>query len=481
MCPYQAALAPGITDAVYLGKLVERELHPPEAGPVDVDTPPAARRSSSCGHRSTRSPPASAGFLQRSANMRLVSGPGVPLLDELRTAAERHAPSGVQIAVAWVNEEGAALFLEAVSSHVERLRAIVGINNQGTTIEGLLRLLAASDELRVLYQHPMVTFHPKTYCFDNGAAGTLLVGSSNLTAGGLDTNFEASVVLTLTAALRQQWQTFWLSLETHDFAFAIDSPADVERLYKGGYVALESTTRARRRRMLRRKPTVLEGEDGDPFGLPTAGPQRRFRRMSPSIEVPFEVVEEPPDLTTDEETDFEFGEELATPPPPAEGAAPLVFVRTLTPNDVAKLHGHQTGTFEPDLGLAARDENPEFWGWPDSFSRVVRTLTRFERAEQVDVISRATGPAGITANLVIWFREERPGHPAEFRLSPRPISTVRVAVPDDFDDTSVLVVEKSNGSFVIRLVTSADPDYDAYASVISVVKPAHRYGYGRRP
>jgi hypothetical protein len=403
--------------------------------------------------------------------MRLVGGPQQPLLRELRQAADRHSDGRLQFAAAWVNDEGAALILESTAKILRR-EAIVGINNQGTTLEGLLRLLDGTERLHVLYQHPAMTFHPKAYCFDDASLGTLIVGSSNLTVGGLDTNFEASVVLDLTPPLRDQWTAFWGSLENHAFAMTMGSASDIERLYKGGYVVLEATTRSRRRRLLRRSRRVLEGEQEESFDLPTAPPRRRFRSASSPIDIPFEVVEEPTEPPVEEEE-----------PEPATGVAPAhrVFVRTLTPNDVAKLHGEQTGTFEPDLGLAARDDDQSFWGWPDAYQLVVRQLPRHERSELVRLVSRITGPKGTPVDLVIWFREGRPGHPAEFRVSPRPISGVRAAVPDDFDDASVLVIEKTADSFVLRLLTARDPEYDAYVAIASVVRPAHRYGYGNRP
>jgi hypothetical protein len=404
--------------------------------------------------------------------MRLIAGPDDPLLPELGHAAQRHAGGSLQFAVAWVNAEGAGLLLDAVATQMSKLEATIGINNQGTTVEGMLRLLDACAGLRVLYQHPMVTFHPKAYCFDDEASGTLLVGSSNLTAGGLDTNFEASLALELTPALRDQWTTFWAGLKAHSFSIEITSESDVERLYKGGYVALEATIRAQRRRALQRTRRILEGEGDDTYDLPTEPPDRRFRATQPPVEIPFDVIEEPADIPAEEEAD-EAPPELPVP------AGRRVFVRTLTPNDVAKLHGEQSGTFEPDLGLAARNDSPDFWGWPDAFAEVIRQLPRLERSEDVRLVSRNTGPSGVQIELVVWFREERPRHAAEFRVRPGPISTVRAAVPTDFDETSLFVIEKDNGSFVVRLVTAQDADYEEYKALLAVVRPAHRYGYGR--
>ena len=178
--------------------------------------------------------------------MRLLGGPHEPLFKELLEAGERHPGCQLQVAVAWVNLEGAALLRDAAAT-AGPLDAIVGINNKGTTVEGMLELLSLTRSLRVLYQHPFVTFHPKAYCFDDGKAGTLIVGSSNLTGGGLDSNFEASMAADLSPDLREQWQDYWRALEEHEFCFEVASAEAVEQLYLRGHLISEQTARKRRR------------------------------------------------------------------------------------------------------------------------------------------------------------------------------------------------------------------------------------------
>lgn len=133
---------------------------------------------------------------------------------------------------------------------------------------------------------------------------------------------------------------------------------------------------------------------------------RRFRSTGPPVDIPFAVVEEPLEPPVD-------GDETVEPPVDLVPSR-RVFVRTLTANDVAKLHGEQSGTFEPDLGLAARDDDQAFWGWPGAYRLVVRQLPRFERSEKVKLISRLTGRAGTPVDLVVWFREERAGTQPNF-------------------------------------------------------------------
>lgn len=379
---------------------------------------------------------------------------------ELREAGERHPGCQLQVAVAWVNQEGAALLRDAATP-VGPLDAIIGINNKGTTVEGMLEMLSLARSLRVLYQHPFATFHPKAYCFDDGETGTLIVGSSNLTGGGLDSNFEASIAAELSADLRGQWQKYWKALEDHKHCFEISSDDAVEELYLRGHLVPEETARERRRGSAAPSPKAGPGEN-IPAPLPTQPPSRRFRPSQLSVEVPFDLGP-------------------AEAEEPALGPTPDLFVRTLTRNDVAKLHGEQKGTFEPDLTLGAREQNPGFWGWPDRFALVVHTLPREERTTAARLFSNKTGPAGVPIELTIWFREERPGHAAEFRFRPGGIKGDSALVPDEFDEESLVVFEPTGEGYNILLVTKADARYSEYAALLTTTRPAHRYGYGSLP
>ncbi|MDQ3388027.1 MAG: phospholipase D family protein [Gemmatimonadota bacterium] len=84
------------------------------------------------------------------------------------------------------------------------LRATIGIDQHGTSYEALAALLTLfaphGHELFVCH-NPRIkgsiaspTFHPKLWLFDDGAQAKLLVGSGNLTQGGLYTNYEVGTV-----------------------------------------------------------------------------------------------------------------------------------------------------------------------------------------------------------------------------------------------------------------------------------------------
>ena len=71
---------------------------------------------------------------------------------------------------------------------------IVGVSEGGATKEGLQLAIDVSDEVFVFHD-PRRTFHPKVYLAGGASRREMLVGSSNMTAGGLGWNHESSLWL----------------------------------------------------------------------------------------------------------------------------------------------------------------------------------------------------------------------------------------------------------------------------------------------
>ena len=405
---------------------------------------------------------------------RLITGPGEPILTQIRDASIRHSGGRARIAVAWAREDGVSWLLDAVGDRIADMHVLVGINDRGTTVEALLRLLQHPCTVSVFYKHSAQTFHPKIYWFSGGVAGsdsaTLIVGSSNITHGGLLSNYEASIVVELAAparpdemALLSSVQSVWDSLVASPYCHPVVDINYVRKLYESRYLVCEHDVRRERRRT---------GRSEQPLGdLPTSPPERLRRAFSP-IAVPFPLGRET------------LGDAALDSSDP-EGSTPLpdrFFVRTLTANDVMKLNGLRPGTFEPDLGETARDQYPAFWGWRDMYAQVTRRLSRLERQVQSRLFSSATPIAGRAINVMLWFREARVGHAAEHRFRPGPIDVVRQSVPPSFDTTSLLVVEQAPSDagygYVVRFITAADPGYSDFSTYLTEQRPEHRFGYG---
>jgi HKD family nuclease len=117
------------------------------------------------------------------------------LLEQLRSTKF----NDLTVAVAWVKTSGLKLvepWLRDFSA--ERVLDItVGVDQGGASEEGLQLLLDLTPDSYVAYTPSGGTFHPKIYRFAGDAGIHVIVGSSNLTRGGLISNYEASVALDL--------------------------------------------------------------------------------------------------------------------------------------------------------------------------------------------------------------------------------------------------------------------------------------------
>lgn len=109
--------------------------------------------------------------------------------------ARDHGFDELKIAVAWAKKSGLGRLWDALEAFRARggaVTLIVGVSEGGATKEGLELAMEIADAAYVFHD-PRRTFHPKVY-FTKSTSGerSLLVGSSNLTAGGLGWNYEAS-------------------------------------------------------------------------------------------------------------------------------------------------------------------------------------------------------------------------------------------------------------------------------------------------
>lgn len=77
----------------------------------------------------------------------------------------------------------------------ESLNIIVGIDQNGTSKEALEEIEKLGINGYVFYQREPPIFHPKIYLFEGATQTVLILGSSNLTATGLFSNVESSLMV----------------------------------------------------------------------------------------------------------------------------------------------------------------------------------------------------------------------------------------------------------------------------------------------
>lgn len=102
-------------------------------------------------------------------------------------------------AVAWAKRSGLRLISSELSQFQARggaVRFVVGISEGGATAQGL-QLVSQLATDAYIFHVPGRTFHSKVYSFSGEDAAMILVGSHNLTRGGLRANFEAGTLVQL--------------------------------------------------------------------------------------------------------------------------------------------------------------------------------------------------------------------------------------------------------------------------------------------
>jgi len=118
--------------------------------------------------------------------------------DHLAPAREVFGLAGLQSAVistAFMTAAGVSLLEGVLQPIAARTRIFVGIRNGVTTVQGIQKALEIGCETFMVDTGTRQRiFHPKLYYARSAARAQLLLGSANLTMGGMRTNIEASVL-----------------------------------------------------------------------------------------------------------------------------------------------------------------------------------------------------------------------------------------------------------------------------------------------
>ena len=302
-------------------------------------------------------------------------------------------------AIAFVKRSGTrhvarALADFARAGHVE---IIVGIDHQGTSVEGLQDLLeAVSPRGRVVIFHNRLpfTFHPKIYLFKSSVAAEVMIGSGNLTEGGLFTNYEAALRLSLDlsdperAALLRSMEKIldtWAD-PTTGTALVLDD-ALLARLTALGLVPSEASAASESGDVERDDDKTRSGQIDFLFAAHAESRAPPFPSPATALEGVLEKT----------------GRAAAPSPPAPEDPGPGVtgFVMTLQRTDVGvgqTTAGTTRRSPEIFIPLAARDAEPDFWSWPGGFTPDPRRSYKFDRHA---VRMRLDGEI-VSVNMMIW-------------------------------------------------------------------------------
>jgi len=361
-------------------------------------------------------------------------------------------------AIAFARNTGVRHVADTLSRFSRKNRTLltVGIDLQGTSIQALESLLAAVRPLGKIwiYHNPISsTFHPKVYLFESESSALAIVGSGNLTEGGLYTNTEASLCCYLDLARDTDKRIHRSIVESLDI-WSTDakqnglrlSRASLKRLLKNGYLADETT-----------RPTESAAE-----GKEAAG-----KRTIPKVFL-FKPRGVPPAPIVSKRT--KAGSATAVTITTSPHASSDVYLMTLQKTDVGVgqiTRGASRRSPEVFIPLAARDANPRFWGWPEDF---VEDISKPGKLDRVGVKMRI-GTSTVSVNMMTWPDK------SDFRLRSE-------ALRSSGEIGDIVKIEKMKGGsahqYSVEIIPPASPLFPLYAEICSnpVRKPSKKlWGY----
>jgi hypothetical protein len=200
---------------------------------------------------------------------------GSVLADGMRDATM----SRLWIATAWGKRSGIGRIQRAAADFRAgggTSEVIVGIDEGGATREGLTACLDAFDDVFIYHDPGPRTFHPKIYAVEGQQKAMLVVGSGNLTRGGLFTNYEAAFVVDAVLG-ESEWHIrddvrgyFDALLGVGEAVRPLDAEL-IELLGEEGWVTSEATQNRRRSaesRERRERPQLFGGSVSGLAGAP---------------------------------------------------------------------------------------------------------------------------------------------------------------------------------------------------------------------
>lgn len=130
--------------------------------------------------------------------------------------------SDFKVAVAYSRNSGISRIYNELSDFANnggKTSVIAGIDQSNTSYQALVNLKTfAKENLFIHHDRNFdITFHPKVYLFGNKEIEKVIVGSSNLTAGGFFLNYEANIGVTLDTSknskdFQKQVSDYWDNL-----------------------------------------------------------------------------------------------------------------------------------------------------------------------------------------------------------------------------------------------------------------------------
>lgn len=362
-----------------------------------------------------------------------------------------------QAAVAFVKRSGIQHIEKDLKAFIENGKAaciVVGVDLGGTSVEGLESLLDALGDTGELFinhdENMFTTFHPKVYFFEGGEKSILIIGSGNLTQGGLYSNDEGFAILDFDpsipedrSAISQFKEYFEKWCDENSETVRRANLDFVESLKEAGYIQSEVLGQV--------EAGETTGEDvGD---IPSSDKEtengeatkRLFGRMKGRRRAPKKNV-----ISKAKSSETAKGLLFSEIPESNTG-----FVMTLMKTDVGKgqtTPGKSRRSPEIFIPLAARKADPEFWGWDSDFIEDTQKPGKYDRMN----VKMRIGGEIIKVNMMTWPDKH------DFRLRSEALRSA-----GEIGD--LIKIEKMEGAvsfdYYVEIIPKGSSDYDSYLGV----------------
>lgn len=374
-------------------------------------------------------------------------------------------------AVAFIKRSGTKHIQDSLSKFVQRGGNVVitaGVDVGGTTLEGLQDLLSAVEEegkIFVFHNANSSTFHPKVYLFKNNTQAKLVIGSGNLTEGGLFTNYEAGLHVTLdlqeeidSTLLQRVEETLqeWSSPKEglcYRLTDDLLTQLVLQKQLPDEVAARAERTAAAASKQFADVASMFKGHPV-PAAPKASLPEPEFAPPSPDDEAVLADTEEAEALTV----------EIPPPTVPQDGNH-QVFLMTLQKTDVGvgqTTKGTQRRSPEIFIPLVCRDYDPEFWGWPEAFKPDEDWTGQLDKnghgkMDRSNVMVRL---GGSTFPVSIWY------NPSKKDIRIRSENIRRAGVVGD-----ILYLERADGSggftYYAEIIPQGTSRHDEYIALCS--------------
>jgi hypothetical protein len=329
----------------------------------------------------------------------------------------------------------------------------------------LLEVVGENGEIWIFHNDNQSTFHPKIYCFSNSESADVIIGSGNLTQGGLFTNYEASLASNLNLSQAND-KTLYDEIQSVLLAWANPENDTVQllteeflkQLFEAGYIPKESDLRAE----LRRERHAEQTEGGEKSKRPSL-----FARVPVPHAPAFPAIPSGDDLP-DEVSDEDYDVEPPVPVAP-QGGRFTGFLMVLQKTDVGvgqTTAGTSRRSPEIFIPLSARDYDPDFWGWGVLFELDTTKPGKMDRTG----VKMRIGADIVDVNMMTWPDKH------DFRLRSEALRSA-----GNIGD--ILRMERADGqngfSYYVEIIPFRTSHYNQYfQQCVNAVKNSQkRWGY----